>query len=168
MTTRIDTVPSVNGTVKATRKTNKPQAEKQTSAAQRRRHAAAEKAVVWSHRYTALAIVLSSSLNAYAGCQHTDGVAGKVAGAALGAAVPVLVWVLSRMTAWAYRAGWQRLAYVPGIVACALLALSVTHCASAFAALTGTSLLLSGCLAIGIDCGLVASETVGILVSAVE
>jgi hypothetical protein len=72
------------------------------------------------------------------------------------------------VTAWTYKAGWQRWALVPGAVSCALLALSVTHCAVAFAALTGTSAVLSACVAVGIDCGLVASEATAILESSVE
>ena len=167
MTTRIEA--SLNGTAKHTSRkaAQKPETAK-TSAAQRRRQAAAQSAVRWSHAYTVLAVVTSAGLNAYASVQDGASPIGKAAGAALGASVPVFVWVLAKITAWTYKAGWQRLAYVPGIVACVLLALSVTHCASAFAALTGTGLLLSGCLAVGIDCGLVASEATGILVSVVE
>lgn len=169
MTTRIEAAPSLNGTAKHTsRKASKPAADKAVSAAARRRHAAAEKAVAWSHRYTVLAITLSAALNAYAGQESASTVAGKVAGAVLSASVPVAVWVLSRVAAWTYRAAWHRAALVTGIVACFLLALSVTHCASAFATLTGTGILLSGCLAVGIDCGLVASEATGILVSVMD
>ena len=165
-TNRIE--PSLNGTAKSRKVASKPTADKSVSAAARRRHAAAEKAVAWSHRYTVLAITLSAALNAYAGQESASTVAGKVAGAILSASVPVAVWVLSRVAAWTYRAAWHRAALVSGIVACFLLALSVTHCASAFATLTGTGILLSGCLAVGIDCGLVASEATGILVSVMD
>jgi hypothetical protein len=78
------------------------------------------------------------------------------------------VWVLGKVTAWTYRAGWRRWACVPGAVAAALLALSVCHCATAFAALTGAALPLAYCMAVGIDCGLLSSEATAILVSSVE
>jgi hypothetical protein len=166
MTDRINTVaPSVNGkapktiarkdkTVTTTRKPRKSP-----------RQAAAERAVSWAHRYTIGAVAISAALNAYASQLSADSLSGRIAGAALGASVPLAVWGLAKVTAWTYRTGRKWLACAPGAVACALLALSVTHCASAFAALTGTDALLSGCLAVGIDCGLVAAEAVGILLA---
>jgi hypothetical protein len=161
----IGLTPSTNGHGKRSRKAK--EAPSTPSNAARQRQAAAQLAVKWAHRYTALAIVLSAGLNAYAS-RTGEGIAHQLAGATLGASVPVAVWVLAQVAAWTYRAGWRRLAYVPSIVATAMLALSVTHCATAFASLTGTGLALSVCLAIGIDCGLVASEATGILVSTVD
>jgi hypothetical protein len=120
--------------------------------------AAADKAVAWSHRYTATAVVLSAGLNGYAAVQDSgaEGLVGIATAAAIGVTVPVLVWMLGTVTAWTWRAGWKRLAGVSGAVACCVLALSVLHVAAALAALTGTHWLLAGLLAVGIDCGLVS------------
>jgi hypothetical protein len=148
--------PSLNGTHTAARA--KP-------ANDTRRARAAAQAVRWAHWYTLTAVVLSAGLNGYAASADAPSWVGKGVGAALGASVPVLVLLLAQATAWTYRAGWRRLAGLPGGVSCALLVLSVTHCAAAFAALTGTGWALSVCLAVGIDCGLVSSEAVAILVS---
>jgi hypothetical protein len=52
----------------------------------------------------------------------------------------------------------RRIAAVLGAVATGLLALSVVHCTTAIAALTGSHWLLAGLLAVGIDAGMVASE----------
>jgi hypothetical protein len=122
---------------------------------------AAGKAVAWSHRYTAAAVVLSAGLNGYAAAQDS-GAAGPVGHATM------LVWMLGTVTAWTWRVGWRRLAAVSGAVACCVLALSVLHVAAALASLTGTHWLLAGLLAVGIDCGLVSSEATAILVSNVE
>ena len=84
------------------------------------------------------------------------------------AVIPVLVWLLGCVTAWAYRAGWRRLAMLVGAVASCGLALSVVHVSEAVAAWTGATLMLATMLAVVIDCGLVASEAVAILVSSVE
>jgi hypothetical protein len=142
----------------------------QPSRQQRAKAKAAERAVRWSHWYTGTAILLSSGLNGYAAVQASgaSGTAGLVAAASIGAVVPVLVWMLGTVTAWTYRAGWKRLALVSGAVAACVLALSVLHVATALAALTGTHLVLSGLMAVGIDCGLVSSEVTAILVSSVE
>jgi hypothetical protein len=139
------------------------------TAAQRRAHAA-ERAERWAKVYTALAVCLSAGLNGYASVEASGAASplGMVAAAGIGAVVPVLVWILGTVTAWTFRAGWKRLAYVSGAVAACVLALSVVHVAGALAALTGTGWLLAGLLAVGIDCGLVSSEATAILVSSVE
>jgi hypothetical protein len=112
-------------------------------------------------------VLASAGLNGYAAATAAS-VPSAWAGAVLGGLVPVLVWVLAMVTAWTYRAGWRRWALVPGAVAGALLVLSVAHVAAAFAVLTGTGTALSGCLAVGIDAGLVASEATAILVSVAD
>ncbi len=128
---------------------------------------AAQKAERWAHRYTVSAVVLSSGLNAYGSAQHSShtGLA-LVAGAVIGAVLPVLVWQLSRATAWAYRAGRRRPAYCMAAVACCLLALSVAHVAAALVALCGLGGWMAALYAVGIDAGLVSSEATAILVSA--
>ncbi len=130
---------------------------------------AARKAERWAHWYTGTAVVLSSALNGYAAVRESGQAGyGAVAAAAIGVTIPVLVWMLGTVTAWTYRAGWRRLALMSGAVAACVLALSVVHVAGALAALTGTSWLLAGLLAVGIDCGLVSSEATAILVSSVD
>jgi len=52
----------------------------------------------------------------------------------------------------------QRVATAIGLVATAVLALSLWHCTEALSVLTGTHLALAALLAIGIDAGLVACE----------
>jgi hypothetical protein len=140
------------------------------NAAQRARSHASKLAVLWSKRYTAIAVGLSSALNAYSGVSHSNvgGFAGMMASGAIGAVIPLLVWMLGSVTAWTYRAGWTRLAYVTGAIACCVLALSVVHVAGALATLTGSGIVMAGLLAVGIDCGLVASEATAVLVSMVE
>src|SRR5262245_44850563 len=140
----------------------------QPTAGQRSKQQAARLAERWAHRYTVSAVILSSGLNGYGSVQHTEhsGVL-LVASAVIGALLPVLVWQLSRATAWAYRAGWRRPAYVMAAVATCLLALSVLHVAGALASLCGLGAVLAGLYAVGIDAGLVASEATAILVSEV-
>lgn len=152
------------------RVTRKGRKAKQASGASKQREHAARKAERWAHWYTGTAVVLSAGLNAYAAVveSHQASTAGGVAAGAIGATIPVLVWMLGTVTAWTYRAGWKRLAMVSGAVAAAVLALSVVHVAGALAALTGTGWLLAGLFAVGIDCGLVSSEATAILVSSVE
>lgn len=130
---------------------------------------AARKAERWAHWYTGTAVVLSSGLNGYAAVVESRAEGWAAAAAAgIGVVIPVLVWMLGTVTAWTYRAGWRRLALVSGAVAACLLALSVVHVAGALALLTGSSWLLAGLFAVGIDCGLVSSEATAILVSSVE
>jgi hypothetical protein len=124
---------------------------------------AVQMAKCWARWYTLTAVILSAILNGYACGVHESGIT--VFGMLFGATVPCCVWMLAQVTAWTYRAGWTRLALFPGAVSTTLLILSVTHCASAFAALTATDWRLSICLAVGIDCGLVSSELVAILIS---
>lgn len=134
------------------------------------RAAAAVRAERWARWYTGTAVGLSSVLNGYAAVVESKASTLLCQGAAagIGVSIPVLVWMLGTVTAWTYRAGWKRLALVSGCIAACVLALSVCHVAGALAALTGSSLMLSVLLAIGIDCGLVSSEATAIMVSSVE
>jgi hypothetical protein len=54
--------------------------------------------------------------------------------------------------------GAKRLAVAVGGVGTAVLGLSVCHCTEAIGLLTGSNVLLSGMLAVGIDAGMVVSE----------
>lgn len=137
--------------------------------ASRAKVAAAYRAERWAKVYTASAVALSSGLNGYAAVVESKAEgAAVVAAAAIGVVLPVLVWMLGTVTAWTYKAGWRRLSYVSGGIAACMLALSVCHVASALAKLTGSSTLLAGLFAVGIDCGLVSSEATAIMVSSQE
>ena len=59
--------------------------------------------------------------------------------------------------------GRQRLALAVGAVGVAVLALSLWHCTTALAALTGSPLFLASLLAIGIDAGMVVAELAHII-----
>lgn len=54
--------------------------------------------------------------------------------------------------------GAKRMAAAVGGIGAGVLALSVTHCTEAIGLLTGSDMLLSGLLAVGIDAGMVVSE----------
>lgn len=151
----------------------KPEAPPVPSASQKAREAKEKAAVLaskWATRYTGTTVLVSSALNAYSAVVESGQttMVGSVAAGSIGALVPVLVWMLGCVTAWTWKSGWHRLAYVTGAISCCVLALSVIHVASALASLTGTGLVLSGLLAVGIDCGLVASEATAVLVSTQE
>ena len=123
------------------------------------------KVEAWGHRYVWTACVLSSGLNAWANvdmCGSENVLACGAAGV-LGAVVPGLAWMLSKIAGHAYRAGRRRMAGAVGAAAVALLVLSVWHCAHAIALLTGGGVVLSGLLAVGIDYGLVASEVSAVM-----
>lgn len=135
--------------------------------AQARERYARRKAQEWAGRYTGVAIVLSAGLNGFAavcdsGAVHPLAIS---TAATIGAVVPGLVWGLGKLAGWLHRARWSRLAATAGAVGVCLLLLSVIHCSASIAGLTGSSLVLSTLLAIGIDCGLVVSELAAILVS---
>lgn len=119
----------------------------------------------WGTRYVIAACILSSGLNAWANvdlCGSDSPIACTAAGA-LGAVVPLLVWMLGRIAGHAYRAGKRQLAFAVGAAGLALLVLSIWHCAHAIAIATGSGILLSGLLAVGIDYGLVAAEVASVM-----
>jgi hypothetical protein len=119
----------------------------------------------WGTRYVWSACVLSSGLNAWANVDMcgSDNVLACASAGVLGAVVPGLAWMLSKIAGHAYRAGRKRMAIAVGAAAVALLVLSVWHCAHAIALLTGGGVVLSGLLAVGIDYGLVASEVSSVM-----
>jgi hypothetical protein len=109
----------------------------------------------WAYAGILLAVTMSAGLNGYCNAQHA---AVPWAGWVLGILVPALVLVLARLAGGSWARGWRALAYFSGAVGVALLALSVSHCAKAFAELTGADLVSAYLMAVGIDCGLVACE----------
>jgi hypothetical protein len=120
---------------------------------------ARENVVLWAHRYTLTAVVLSALLNGWSAYNHhatkpadqQDGAFVVGCAALVSALVPLLVWGLSQLAGWLIRAGLRQLAYTAGGVGAAI------HL------LTGQSLALAVLLAIGIDCGLVVSEVSAIM-----
>lgn len=125
--------------------------------------------VYWAHRYTAVSIVLSALLNGWSAWQHQQqgpapSVPVAVAAALVSAIVPGLVWGLSQLAGWLYRAGAVPLAAAAGGVGVGMLALSVWHVSEAISTLTGQHIALAALLAVGIDCGLVVSELSAIMV----
>jgi hypothetical protein len=60
--------------------------------------------------------------------------------------------------AWRNLTGQRKIAVVLGSTACFVLALSLSHCTTALQVLLGCNGLLAFLFAVGIDCGLVASE----------
>ncbi len=156
------------GRLPAVAAARKPRAAGQPSAQQRAKAQAARRAERWSHCYTGSAVVLSSGLNAYGSALHSEHAGPALwAGVVVGAVLPLLVWQLSRATAWTWRSGWRRPAVAMGAVAACLLGLSVWHVAGALGALCGLAGPLAALYAVGIDAGLVASEATAILVSEV-
>jgi hypothetical protein len=98
---------------------------------------------------------LSALLNGYANAQHSP-VAW--AGWGMGVSVPVIVLTLAKVAGEKWRSGQRRAALLAGASGVALLFLSVWHCATSVALLTGSPLALAMPMAVAIDCGLVACE----------
>lgn len=121
----------------------------------------------WGTRYVVAACVLSSGLNAWANVDMcgSDSVLACTAAGVLGAVVPGLAWMLSKIAGHAYRAKRTHMAIAVGLGAAALLTLSIWHCAHAIALLTGGGVVLSGLLAVGIDYGICSSEIASVMAS---
>lgn len=109
----------------------------------------------WAKFGVGLSLVLSAGLNGYANAQQATVV---WAGWAMGFAVPVLVLILSKVAGETHKSNKRSVSLFAGGSGVALLALSVWHCASSIALLTGSGLALAIPLAVAIDCGLVACE----------
>jgi len=99
--------------------------------------------------------VLSALLNGYANATHAE-VAW--AGWAMGLVIPVIILVLGKVASLLWKRGEGRAAQITAGVGVGLLFLSVWHCATSIAALTGSPLVLSLPMAVAIDCGFVCCE----------
>jgi len=108
----------------------------------------------------ALMAVLSALLNAYANGQHAT-IAW--AGWAMGLAVPAIVLTLGKVAGLLWKRRHRRQAYLTGGTGAGLLFLSVWHCATSIALLTGSPLLLALPMAVAIDCGLVCCEVAALV-----
>ncbi len=111
--------------------------------------------VRWASFGVSFTLVLSALLNGYANAQNAT---VPLAGWLMGLSIPVIVLVLAKVASEKYRDGQRRVAYFAGGSGVALLFLSVYHCATSIALLTGSGMLLAVPLAVAVDSGLVALE----------
>lgn len=116
------------------------------------------------HAYAMIGVglmaVLSALLNGYANAQHA---AMAWAGWGMGLVIPAIILILGKVASLLYRRRQKRAAQITGGVGIGLLILSVWHCATSIAALTGSPLLLALPMAVAIDCGFVCCEVAALL-----
>lgn len=111
--------------------------------------------VRWSTFGVGFTLVLSAVLNGYANAQHAP---IAFAGWLMGVSIPVIVLVLAKVAGEKYRDGQRPIAYLAGGSGVALLFLSIWHCATSIALLTGSGMVLAVPLAVAVDAGLVSLE----------
>ena len=109
----------------------------------------------WAYAGVGLMAVMSMYLNGYANAQHAT---VEWAGWAMGFAVPTIILLVARVAGLKYKAGKLMAAKCGAGVIGMLLLLSVWHCATSIAALTGSHIVLALPMAVAIDCGLVYCE----------
>ncbi len=102
---------------------------------------------------------ISALLNGYSYAQASP---VPIAAWALGLSIPALVMVLSKVASLQFKRKDKRLAGATGAIGLAVLILSISHCAHAIAALTGTGEGMAVLMAVGIDAGLVACEVAAV------
>ena len=102
-----------------------------------------------------LMAVLSAGLNGYA---HAQAASVTWAGWALGLVIPAIILLLSKVAGTLHRRGRLPLAYATAAAGVGLLVLSVWHCSTSIALLTGSPLALAVPMAIAIDLGFVCCE----------
>jgi len=109
----------------------------------------------WAYCGVGLMAVMSMYLNGYANAQHATVV---WAGWAMGFAVPTIILLVARVAGLKYKSGKLMAAKCGAGVIGMLLLLSVWHCATSIAAMTGSHIVLALPMAVAIDCGLVYCE----------
>jgi len=109
----------------------------------------------WAIFGVSFTLILSALLNGYANAQHAP---LAFAGWLMGLSIPVIVLVLAKVASEKYRDGQKTVSYFAGGSGVALLFLSVYHCATSIAILTGSGMLLAVPLAVAVDAGLVSLE----------
>tara|TARA_Y100000034_G_scaffold54262_1_gene66534 strand:+ start:90 stop:512 length:423 start_codon:yes stop_codon:yes gene_type:complete len=114
----------------------------------------------WALTGVVLMAVLSALLNGYANAQHAS---VEWAGWGMGLVIPVVVLVIFKVAGLIYKRGHQRAAFGMGVIGCGLLFLSVWHCSTSIALLTGGGIELAIPMAIAIDCGLVGCECAALI-----
>lgn len=98
---------------------------------------------------------LSAGLNGYA---NALGATIPLAGWILGLTIPAVILLLGKVAGVLWRRGRRRLAHATAAAGVGLLALSVWHCSTSIALLTGSPLLLALPMAVAIDVGFVCCE----------
>lgn len=138
-----------------TRKTNKKTIGKKQSSRSVRK----EKLSRTLHRFAYAGIGLNASLSAFlngmANASHAD---SPILGWMIGITIPAILLVLGKIAGTSYKMGYSRFAYGMAITGSFLLFLSVFHCASSLAQLTGSHWLISLPMAIAIDVGFLGCE----------
>lgn len=109
----------------------------------------------WAYTGVAGTLALSGWLN---GLSFSHTAPTPAHGWVLGLAIPVLVLVFSRVAALCYARGLKSLAYAGAFATLSMLLLSVQHCATSIARLTGEHVALAALMALAIDGGLVVCE----------
>jgi cell division protein FtsW (lipid II flippase) len=104
--------------------------------------------------------ILSALLNGYANAQHAS-IAW--AGWGMGLVIPAIILILGKVASLLYKRGYRRGSIITGLVGIGLLFLSVWHCASSIAELTGSHLWLALPMAVAIDCGFVCCEVASLI-----
>ncbi len=112
---------------------------------------------LWVYATAGVAVnaALSMLLNGYANAHHAS-IAW--AGWGMGLAIPVVILLLAKVAGLLYRRGHRPLAAVTAGSGIGLLGLSVWHCATSIALLTGGPLWLAVPMAVAIDVGFVCCE----------
>lgn len=147
---------TINTNSATTRKTTskKTNGKKQSSRSIRK-----EKLSKVLHRFAYVGIGLNASLSAFlngmANASHAD---IPLLGWAIGITIPAILLVLGKIAGTSWKMGYQRFSIGMAITGSFLLFLSVFHCASSLASLTGSHWLISLPMAIAIDVGFLGCE----------
>jgi hypothetical protein len=99
--------------------------------------------------------LLSAGLNGYANSMHAS---VEWAGWAMGIVIPAIILILGKVAGILYKRRQNQLAYLTAGAGIGLLLLSVWHCASSIALLTGSDIIAAVPMAVAIDVGFVACE----------
>lgn len=140
-----------------TRKTNKKTTSKNGKVSSR--SIRKEKLSKTLHRFAYAGIALNASLSAFlngmANASHAD---QPILGWMIGVTIPAILLVLGKIAGTSWKMGYTRFSYGMAITGSFLLFLSVFHCASSLASLTGSHWLISLPMAIAIDVGFLGCE----------
>lgn len=109
----------------------------------------------WAYTGVAGTLALSGWLN---GLAFSVSAPTPLHGWVLGLAIPCLILVFSRVAALCYARGRKGLAGAGAAATLSMLLLSVQHCATSIARLTGENVALAALMALAIDAGLVVCE----------
>lgn len=146
---------TVNTTSSARKNTTSKKTGKKTSSRSIRK----ERLSKTLHKFAYLGIGLNASLSAFLnGMANASHAEIPVLGWAIGVTIPAILLVLGKIAGISHKMGYQRFAYTMAVTASLLLFLSVFHCASSLAQLTGSSFVICLPMAIVIDVGFMGCE----------